>query len=239
MRSKPVLFTYDPKFHGNDLKNKIRTAAHVKFTALLAKYHLTPDQVVYIEADRYYVAECPGLLRQYFTRFPIPDGATIFSDKENTFFSEQASVLMSCGVSRTETFPPLVHQYLSPNDNHHHGSTKAKWRAKMDDQGWGKGDTVESSLSLLSFLTHVPPQDIIWYFTKNFCLDVPDLTVEICMDLIANGHFSGTEKNLYFKHCSKLYQLFEETGVVHEHLPIPKTITELESTLDGTYWSKF
>jgi len=239
MRSKPMMFTHDQKFRGNGLTTRRRIEIHENFTTLLAEHHLTPDQVVYLESDRHYVAESPALIREYFSRFPVSDGAVIFSDKGNAFFSGQSPVLLSCGVSRTETFPPLVHQYLSPNDNHHHGSAKAKWRGKCEVHGWGKDDSVESCLSLLSFLTHVPPQEVIGYFTKNFCLDVPELTVEICMDRITNGHFFLTERNRYFKHCSQLYQLFEETGVVHEHPPRSRTITEIETTLDGTYWSKF
>jgi len=233
------MFTHDSKFRVEGLTTRRRVEINANYKCLLDKYQLTPDQVAYIESDRCYVAESPALLREYFTRFPAPQGSVIISDGGKAFYSGGVSVLQSCGVSRNETLPPLVHQYLSPNDNHHHGAAKAKWRSKCASNGWGKDDSIESSLCLLSFLTHVPPEDICGYFTKNMCLDVDNLNAEICTERISDGNFSGILKNRFFKICSTVFKQFEETGEINDCLPVPKAINEIDCTLDGPYWSKF
>ena len=231
MRTPPVLFTYNPKFMKNNITTPRRKAIHTKYLDLLSQFALDDCQIVHLEGSRQYVPESSDLVQQYFTIFPIPPGSVIFSDQGNAFFKDRRPVLLDCGASLTFTYPPVVHQYLSPNDNHHHGSAKAKWRSKIAETGWGKDDSLETSLCLLSFLSHVDSDEISGYFTKNFFLGVSEATAENCVDHITKGHFSTTMKNQYFTHCRRAVEYFEETGIIGYTPPPPHMLREISGTL--------
>jgi len=174
----------------------------------MAKYGIMPSQIVWMNTTRHYVPESSDLLIAYRARVEIPDGATIFSDKGNAFSMEGEQVLSKYFGVKTATYPPIVHHYLSPNDNHLHGLAKAKWRAESARNGWGKEDGVESSLCLLSFLNTVPFLLIQSFFTKNFMLDHLYVDPERCMGIVESVDSQNEEREEFFERARGAYRDF-------------------------------
>ncbi len=148
-RTPSMLFTYNAAFR-HDRNPTTRRAAQVKhLDEALRKYHIAPNRVVYVGESkgetRTYVPESPALLRQFFKNYKAPQGAVALSDNGNSLFEEGKSVLLGLGFERHECYPAAVHQYLSPNDNHLHGTAKQAWR----NSGVNCKDDVENCLCFL------------------------------------------------------------------------------------------
>ena len=202
----------------------------------MAEYGITPNQIVWMNTTRQYIAESNDLLIAYRARVEIPDGATIFSDKGNAFSKDGESVLSKYFDVKTATYPPIVHHYLSPNDNHLHGLEKAKWRAESAKNGWGKDDGVESSLCLLSFLNTAPSPLIQSFFTKNFMLDHLYVDPERCLRIVESPDSQNEEKEEFFSRARRAYQDFVRMTTHTCETPLETPPDELSGTLDGEYW---
>jgi len=137
MRTPPVLFTFDKCFRTDSLTTPRRRAAHERFQKYLAELNLSPSQVVVLTGNKMYVRESPDLVEIFFSRYDIAPGSIIFSDNGRSFFRNKQPLIPQICQATTSTYPAIVHQFLSPNDNHHHGAAKAKWRAM-----YGKWDGV-------------------------------------------------------------------------------------------------
>jgi len=144
-----MLFTNDPKFRVWPRKTALREATALEVRSCIEEYGLDPDQIHFVGGTSHYVAESTQVLEKYFSVVQVPPGATIFSDQGNAFKRDGTDVLLSLGASRTAKYPPVIHHYISPNDNTHHGRAKGKWRQLRRKNGWGPKESVRSSLCLL------------------------------------------------------------------------------------------
>lgn len=188
-RTPPILFTYDSAFRIDRNPTQRRVALTTKLREFMTKYNITPNRIKYIgkskNETRTFVRECPEILRLFFDEtdgYKVPPGTTIFSDEGNSFFENGDSVLLALGFQNHITYPSNVHQYLSPNDNRLHGTSKQSWRStgtsKVDHS-----DDVASSLSLLNYLD----RDIIKSSKLWWDRNMIKLTEEGVEELIASG----------------------------------------------------
>jgi len=178
-RTPPALFTFNGKFRRDRVGRTAWASDRNALVAALTRYGIDTMRVVYVGADtnerRTYCSESADLLKKFFELYEIPPGTTVFSDNGNAFFPGGISALTPLGFARHVAYPSAVHQYLSPNDNRLHGTSKAAWRASRVDF---KND-VESSL-----LLHYLDADLIHHQATWFERNIMTLTTKSARELI-------------------------------------------------------
>ena len=123
-----------------------------------------------------------------------------------TRFSNKGNLSLShVPVQDASPTSPPVYQLLSPNDNHHHGAAKAKWRKKCAEEGWGPEDSVESELFLLGCLTHTSPEAVRGYFTKIMFMDRTPPRAREIMTRVCEGVSRKKSRDLFFHDCEKTF----------------------------------
>jgi hypothetical protein len=166
----------------------------------LAHYRINKDRVIYIGKDKgekeTYAKECPDLLRRFFERYEVPAGAVSLSDNRNSFFENSESVLKAIGFENHLFYPANVHQFLSPNDNRLHGTSKGSWRSSGVDHS----DDVDSCLMLLNHLD----RDIIKYSKYWFNNNILELKEEAVGGLIGTR---GPKKSHLHKSWLRAYRI--------------------------------
>ena len=192
-RTPSMLFTYNPAFRRDRTPTQRRATLVAHLDETLQKYNLASGRVVYVgepkREARSYVTESPGLLRQFFKNYNIAEGAVVLTDNGNSLFEEGKSVLLKLGFDRHECYPAAVHQYLSPNDNHLHGTAKQSWRKAGVDYK----DDVASCLCLLSQLDqHSTAKSKQWFNQNMLQLKEEDLQTMIGA---VGGRFSDLHKS--------------------------------------------
>lgn len=238
LRTPPVMFTNDPGFRDFKISTERREAINSKRIALMEKYGITLEQVVFLGGTAHFVPESRHLLKKFGATVQVPSESVIFSDRGNAFFKRRRSVIPKYFGVQTATYPPVIHHLLSPNDNHFHGVAKRQWRCLAQKEGWDKDDGVESSLCLLSLLTYAEPEAICGYFKHNFFIGRKCVKPDRCMDLVTNGVLTSIRKNEYLAQAEAAYQKYESqvSRLVPDDGATPPC--ELENSLDGRYWSK-
>ena len=232
-RTRPVLFTSDPKFRDVNLHTASQKATYRQYQELLKHFRVSPEQIIYLPESSYYVGESEKLLREFFSIAKVPPNSVIFSDQGNAFFSGGEHLIPKLCGARTATYPPLIHHYLSPNDNHYHGVCKAKWRAAQVENGWGERHSLESNIFLLHCLNTVPEHIVATYFTQNFCLCRKCITVDRCLPLVSDGMIRRLSKRVDISRAERAYTKFLRGKDREAPVPPPP---KLRSTLDRTYW---
>lgn len=237
-RSRPVMFTSDPRFRSTDISTPRRAAIFRHFQQCLHEYSLSPDQVVFLKHAGKYVPESRKLVRRYLKKVQVPENSLIFSDGGQAWRRKGKPIIPKYTPARTTAYPSMVHQYLSPNDNSLHGAAKAKWRAMGAEKGWSVKDAVASDLYLLSVLTHADPVATRSYFTRNLFLSGEPVTLARCSALANFRYRKNQSKERFFARCARERSQFEKFG------PPQKRSKSLEFTeqtlggLDGSYWMK-
>ena len=112
---------------------------------MMGKYGVGANQVVWLGGSSHYVPESRALVERFRATNQIPPNSVIFHDKGNAFMDHGESIIPSLFGTLSATYPPLVHQFLRPNDNRFHGAAKAKWRSLAAERGWGKDEAVDQS----------------------------------------------------------------------------------------------
>ena len=120
------MFTNDPKFRDCDVTTPRRKKIRSNVDALLIKYDVESFQVFWLGDKSSYVPESLELLEYYGSMMQVPQNSVIFHDSGNAFFRDGHSEVPQIFGARTAIYPPIVHQYLSPNDNRFHGTAKEK-----------------------------------------------------------------------------------------------------------------
>ena len=161
----------------------------------------------------------------------------IFTDCGHAFKDKQGLDLLEHNGFVHVTYPPCVHHWLSPNDNHFHGVAKAQWRAKIDPVG---GGTARSDITLLQALGAVPVSMIKEFFVGNFCLAAESTP------LYYVGRFSIRTHNAKDDELEDLHQLCIQTYttrrddvVLGDHIVLQASFDQANRGLDGPYWKKF
>jgi hypothetical protein len=200
-RTPPILYTYNPAFRMDNATTPKRTEKFDRLVNLMNEYEITPNRVVYIGKEsgekRVKVSESPELLRNFFGQYKVKKETVILSDQGRAYFEGGNDVLLDLGFKTHATYPPPVHQYLSPNDNRLHGSSKASWR----NSGVDFSDDVSSCLLLLNHLDVDITNDSKKWFQQN----MKNLSFK---DLDALIGKEGLEKAKYRKNCLREFNKF-------------------------------
>lgn len=234
------MFTYDQKFQSTKLNTSRRTNIHQELVNALKLYNVDINQIVCLDGSgKKYVAETSSILFEFFKRVSLPENCIIFSDKGYAFLHNKESVLLQCGVSKTATYPPPVHHFISPNDNNYHGEAKTKWRNMINCSNWDSKDGVLSSVFLMSCLNDVSMSHIQSFFKRNFFLESSNPSIEDFKNLVTAGNFEKIEENEYFSDCHDSYQFGEKMDLWKKEGDHREIIALLDSGLDGSYWNKY
>ena len=237
-RSLPILFTNDPKFRNSKITTTRRKEIRSRTDVLMDKYQIQSWQVFWFGGKSHFIRESRHLLELYGSMVQVPENSVIFHDQGNAFIDDIESIIPLIFGCRSATYSPIIHQYLSPNDNHYHGSTKAKWRSMAAEMNWDKDHSTESRLSLLSVLTHFNVGVIASYFTKNFFFERKKIQPDRCFDLVSSGLHRKLKKKQYYNACLKAYDSFKNQISAASETPLGSPPQQLENSLDGVYWEK-
>jgi hypothetical protein len=223
-----IMFTYNQAFRRDRNVTEKRAAALKRIDSLLRKYKIDKSRIVYVgkqsNEKRTFVGESPNLVKRFFEIHKCQRGV-IFSDAGNSFFEGGASVLENLHFTHV-TYPPPVHQYLSPNDNRLHGVAKNRWR----NSGKAYADDIESSIELLHCLDQVSLEQHNKWMERNF-------SIFDSAEAVAFINGDQLERSLYFQKCLTDYrdQVLERPKRGKQHfISLP---TALESNFDGEYWT--
>ena len=85
-RTPPIMFTSDPKFRKWDSETPIRLEKRLHRERLMDLFGVTPNQVVFMDTTRHYIAESPALLQECGARWKVRDGSLIFFRLWEQFF---------------------------------------------------------------------------------------------------------------------------------------------------------
>lgn len=233
-RCPPVLFTYNPQFRKDKLNTARRRALAERLEGLQQQYGVEDSQLVFLSnegsAQSFYVAERSDLVHKFFEIYAVGKNWKILSDKGRAFFPKGESVLKELGFSSHLTYPPEVHHYLSPNDNHLHGSAKSKWRSMALEYK----DDVHSSLALLNCLQTTSPRDIKDWFNNNLLQSKlsqrEKITIGECKKIVCGD--GETPSNYYI---DSLFAYRIHAGL-DARGGVPNAPKGLENLLDGRAW---
>jgi hypothetical protein len=231
------MFTSDPKFKKWESETALRLEKRLHREKIMELFGVRSDQVVFIDENRHYTPESPAVLQACRAVWKVPRGATIFSDCGNSFFDHKSPVIPAIFGVRTAQYPPSVHYFLSPNDNHCHGSAKAKWRQQSSENGWGKDDSVESSLCLLGCLSDIPQEEVQSYFRNNFMIGKSFVSPSRCKELIGFSAVRKIEQSEKYTAALRKYESFSRHSSGDDELHPEDIPPELNSSLDGSYWN--
>ncbi len=225
-RTPSILYSLNPDFRRDRKLTDRRKELLEHLDECLSRHGINEDRVVYVGNEKketeVYTRECPDLLRRFFEYYGVESGATILSDKGNSFFEDGESVLEYLGFENHDTYPSDVHQYASPNDNKLHGTGKQIWRTSDVDLA----DDVDSCISLLKHFDNQTIKNSKLWFNRNM-LELEKGGVE---ELIANA---GSKKSHLHKSWLRAYRISVGKDVRGDRPEIPD---ELRDRLDGFYW---
>ena len=223
-----VMFTYNPAFGSNPPRTKEQRESRAYAKRVARELGIAFNRIEYLGKEqketRTYVAETPAIYES-FLRYHVVPKSTIFSDAGNAFKRANVDVVAAQGYEHI-TYPPSIHQWLSPNDNMLHGEAKAKWRALEPDFE----DDVRASLLLMKCLDDVPNEHIKGWFTKNFMIGVGNIAPAKVRPLISGPSYS---RYAYLRACWHKYR----KEVLGEQSPPPTVMHKLTTEFDGIYWN--
>src|SRR3989338_6776724 len=222
-----TLYSYNQLFRTNRKSTPTRDRQKFEFGELCKVWKIPMFRCVYVgkpkTETRTFVSESPSLVRLFFERYGVPKDCVIYCDNGKSFFEDGTSVLGELGFSKHLTYPACVHQFLSPNDNRHHGPAKAAWR----NAGIEFTNDVLAAIRLLRFLEKDATAHSEEYFNRNLLL----ISEESSKTMI-NGR--KDDENEYLKNCLWEYQSAARIDPRGDQSDIPE---QLRTSLDGRRWS--
>lgn len=162
-----LLFTFNPVVNPNQ-PNTPKGRARVKeFENAINKYGITEDRIYLVKRQKtaYYCRETASIFRSFLKHYEnaIPKDALILHDQGPAYSQQGQSIFDTLGYTNHVTYPPGVHEHVSPNDNNLHGAAKAKWRNEYDSI---KSD-FETSLRLMQLIDIDAKKHSKMYFKRN------------------------------------------------------------------------
>lgn len=230
-----MLFTYNPLFRFDlPLTTLARQQQRQHLLDVLEEFGVDEDRVVYVGElhgeTRTYVRESPKLVKLFFEHNGLCADTWILHDQGSAFVEDGESIFPALGFAHHTAYPPIVHQYLSINDNQFHGVAKAKWRRSGVDYS----DDVRASVMLLDCLDFVPGEQITSWWGRNLLAGSRRPTVEEVLPILHGNFKTHVERSSHYQACVDEYFLFtgdeRPTGAAR----IPHA---LQSDFNGKYWS--
>lgn len=124
-RTPPILYTLNAAFRWDRSSTARRDEQKRHLKAMLRKNLVDSNRVVYVGKETKevgtYVSESSDLIRHFFRFYKIGEGILVLSDEGKSFGGKKNDVFVELGFANHVTYPPDVHHFLSPNDNHLHG----------------------------------------------------------------------------------------------------------------------
>jgi len=220
-----ILFSYNQKFRRDRRRSSKRDRQLQKLDHYLEKCNVEAYRVVYVGKDKHekrtYVPASVDIIQRFLDVYQIEPGSCWYSDNGKEFFPQGGSSLVQADVDHV-AYPAAVHQYLSPNDNNHHSSAKAAWRAMKPKYE----NDVEACIMLLSCFDN-DAHNVPGYFSANLQLDKQNPDLDQMRELIGGKKLRS---NSYFKKCMYDYCIaFKKDGRGGED-------GTYADELDGLYW---
>ena len=218
---KTCMFTYDPTFDPNGpRRHEVQEWCDAN--------KILREQIFYSKSARYYCKESQAQVVAFeaLNRDALA-GARILHDAGGAFKKDGESILVE-HADRVVVLPSVQHGELSVLDNKVNAVAKAQWRAGRhnEDFSW-------DAFLLLVYLERVGQDAITSYWTQNFMLDMPELTVEAVEKRLT--HINGAppvRQHLADQYIDAYATWAEEHNEV---VPVYEGDVPLGG-LDGPYW---
>lgn len=163
---KACMFTHDPTFDPNGPRRH-------EVQGWCDANKISRDQIFFSRSARHYCKESQDQVVAFEQKNRAAlRGARIIHDAGGAF-KKDGEYILSERADRVVVLPPVQHGELSVLDNKVNAVAKAQWRAARhnEDFSW-------DAFLLLVYLERVGQDSITSFWTKNFLLDEPQLTVE-------------------------------------------------------------
>lgn len=226
-RTPCVLFTTNRAFQLDNLSSPLRKKQHAYLMEKLAEYGIAKHRIVFVGNASGKNSTYTGEKSEFVDKFAemysneIPAGTVVLSDGGNAFKGDSFT---SKGLIHRH-YTACVHQFLSPNDNMHHGSGKRSWNTKYTDFT----DDVDTTLYLMKRLDEDAVANSKKYFDRNLFFDGRPVTEAEVVKVIKGGaHVKlGYWRQCYREYCGEILGLSTN---------IPRGVSLLFSDFDGGYW---
>jgi hypothetical protein len=218
---KTLMFTYNPAFKPNGPR-------WAEVLQWCTANKISPDQIYYTKSDRHYCKEQQSQVVAFQQRNRAAlEGAHILHDAGFAFKMDGEYILAE-QATRVVVLPPEQHGELSVLDNKVNAVAKALWVAHRHNQ-----DFAWDAFLLLVYLERVGQDSITSFWTKNFLLDVPELTLKAVEERLSNvngrpplrQHLADEYVDAY---CEWAEDHDEVTPEYEGNVPL--------GGLDGPYW---
>jgi hypothetical protein len=226
---------FDPSIDFSHDKRR-RTARHY-----MKEWGIDPDMVVFMPnspPSRSKIRrENKEMIRHYLRHFSdqIDANDWILHDKHSQFGKGRLTVFDDEGYHNHRQYPPCVHQYLSVNDNHIHGTVKTAWRR---GEFYGK-EAVKASLDLKRRLDSVDSKVVVACWENNFSLG-NRRRVKRAMRLNIWGRGKNlTDQSDWYLSCRKSYCQRGKGQLTRSVTLRSDPMLSYESTFDGKHWCTY
>ncbi len=219
-RCPALLFTGDPQFTE-------RSRVQDRLDHLLEKYNIDPSRIVAVDKKNY-VGESQATIQHFLKHYPALRKCLILSDAGGSYVKKGVDIVREWGAQHA-TFTPVVHEYMSPLDNHAFGIAKAKMRSNRVDET----DRLEPSLVFLNALDSIKPEQMQAMWDRNLLLQHNEIDREAVREILRPSGKNELKRSDYFAHCRDAYGM-EVLGLDPEATDEPPLA--LQDGLDGVYW---
>jgi hypothetical protein len=236
LRTLSILFTKDKNFVLSGKKTPSKKAKDAALLKLLKKYNIDANRIQLVGGGGgYYAKENPHIVSAFIKHYEeeIDWGkVALFRDAGTCFSKQRTPILPDLGVVREITYPPKVHELISPNDNKWHGVAKGIWRKMELDFG----NHLESSLALMQQLDLVEPDRHKSWWTKNFFLDVERVEWDVVRSQVQGRRLGAVLSNERLQAClSRYIDIFQPTSL-EDSQATSASPKNLKHGLDGVKW---
>jgi hypothetical protein len=215
-----LMFTYDPTFDPNgpragDVMNWCK------------KMDIARDRIIYEKSGSKYCKEAQYQVSHFKVLHRRQLRGTRVLHDDGCAFKKDHELILEDGADRCIVFPAVTHGELSVLDNKLFAVAKNQWRTER-----GGNDFAQDDLYLLWCIDWARKEAIHSYWTHNFMLDVPQLSLSAAEDRLRG---KPNSRWLLEESYIAAYESWrEEKGEEVEE----QQWDALDSYLDGAYWTK-
>ena len=189
--------------------------------------NISPDQIFYAKSERHYCKEQQSQVVSFQQRNRAAlEGARILHDAGGAF-KMGGEYILEEHADRLVVLPPEQHGMLSVLDNK--VNSVAQWRATHHNQ-----DFAWDAFLLLVCLERVGQDSITSFWTTNFLLDEPQLTVQAVEQRLGQVN----QRDTVCRHLADKYADAYAMWAEHHDEVIPVYEGDVPlGGLDGPYWN--
>lgn len=230
-RTPSILVTHNPAF--NDAEEYCTTPARRKCRETYYKmsdyYGIDRSRIIYKNVGkRVYVGERAENFRLVLDKYKdeFKQSKVFLSDGGSGYKENGESVIEAAGLNHV-IYKSAIHQWLSPNDNRHHGRTKGIW--KTGNPEWEQD--LQETLHLMHIMDNDPKNHMVEDFERNLMLGEGKPTVGRASEILGDGK---SKMSNYQEWCDYLYR----SSIMKEADLMDPTRSLIPSELDGAYWAE-